>query len=145
MQSHPYFVSWWYADEDGCDVVVLIIGRQNGFSKVLDDHTSGNLVLTKDEDGILVPAKDENGRLLLASDAIKHVASLKADIEGPYGQDVELAVYETVLLFATGTGIAGVLPFIRQLLAGYHNRDAKVRKLALFWEIKSDRGFGRPS
>ena len=125
---------------------MLIIGRQKGFSRGLSDHCNDNLILTKkDEGGHSVPAKDDDGRLLLASDAIKLVASVKADIEGPYGQDVELAVYETVLLFATGTGIAGVLPFIRQLLAGYHNRDAKVRKLVLFWEIKSDRRFGRPS
>ena len=67
---------------------------------------------------------------------------MKADIEGPYGQDVELAVYETVLLFTTRTRIARVLPFIRQLLTGYHNRDTKVYKLVLFWEIKSDHRFG---
>jgi predicted ferric reductase len=146
MQSHPYFVSWWYVDEDGRDVVVLIIGRQKGFSNGLGDHSNDNLILTKKDDGgHFIPAKDEDGRLLLASDAIKLVASVKADIEGPYGQAVELAAYGTVLLFASGTGIAGVLPFIRQLLVGYHNRDAKVRKLALFWEIKSDRRFGRSS
>jgi hypothetical protein len=56
---------------------------------------------------------------------------------------VGLEAYGTVLLFATGTGIAGVFPFIWQLLAGYHDWNVKVRKLALFWEVESDREFGR--
>jgi hypothetical protein len=143
IQSHLYFVSWWYVDEDSRDVIVLIIGRQNGFSSCLSDHSNDDLILTKrDEDSHLVPAKDKDSRLLLASDAIKLVASVKADIEGLYRQDMELVAYETVLLFASGTGITGVLLFIRQLLAGYHNQDTKIHKLTLFWEIKSDRRFG---
>ena len=130
MQSHPYFVSWWYKDPLERDVIVLIIGRQRSFSDV-EKYSSGTLVL----------GKKENNHLILATDGINYGTSMKADIEGPYGREVGIGAYGTVLLFATGSGIAGVFPFIKQLLDGYHNWNVKVRKLALFWEVNSERGF----
>jgi hypothetical protein len=39
------------------------------------------------------------------------------------------------LLFATGIGIAGQLPYLRQLLENFHNFDAKARRIALFWLV----------
>jgi hypothetical protein len=68
---------------------------------------------------------------------------MKADIEGPYGKEVGIEAYRTVLIFATGSSIASVFPFINQLLDGYHKWNVKVRKLVLFWEVESDRGFAR--
>lgn len=101
---------WWYIDQDRRDVVVLIIGRQRGFSGRLSTYSNSNLVLA-----------NKDGYLVLASNRIEHRASFKADIEGLYRQEVGLKAYRTVLLFATRTGIAGVFLFIRQLLAGYYN------------------------
>jgi NAD(P)H-flavin reductase len=136
LQTHPYFIAWWYVDDRGRDVVVLIIGCQRGFSRRLSNHSNGNLVL----------AKEEDGRLVLASDAMEHRTRFKAHIEGPYGQEMELDAYGTVLLIATGSGIAGIFPFIRQLLAGHHGWDAKVRRLLLVWEVEREGGFDhRPS
>jgi predicted ferric reductase len=132
LQTHPYFISWWYVDARGRNVVVLIIGRQRGFSRGLGKHTNGDLVV----------AKEDDGRLILASDATEHGTSYMAHIEGPYGRELELDAYGTVLLIATGSGIAGVFPFIRQLLEGYHRWDAKVRRLILVWEVERERGFG---
>ncbi|KIM93505.1 hypothetical protein OIDMADRAFT_61439 [Oidiodendron maius Zn] len=128
LQSHPYFLSWWYVDSQGRDVVVLIVGRQRGFSRGLDNHSNGGLVVGKEKDG----------RLVLASDAAEHGVTYKAHIEGPYGQALELDAYGTVILIATGSGIAGIFPFIKQLLAGYHRWDAKVRRLMLFWEVERE-------
>ena len=71
---------------------------------------NSNLVLTKEEDG----------RLVLASDAMDYGTSFKAYIEGLYRKKLKLDVYRTVLLVATGSGIAGVFLFIRQLLADYY-------------------------
>jgi hypothetical protein len=130
MQSHPYFVSWWYKDHLERDVVVLVISRQRGFSNYLATHSSGDLVLGKEEDN----------RLILATDGINYGKSIKADIEGPYGKEIGIGEYGKVLLFATESGIAGVFPFIKQLLDGYNNWNVKARKLALFWEVESDRG-----
>ncbi|KAI9784310.1 MAG: hypothetical protein M1839_002371 [Geoglossum umbratile] len=63
---------------------------------------------------------------------------MKAIIEGPYGNELNLELYGTVLLFATGIGIAGQLPYVKQLLEGYHNCEVKTRRIALFWEMDSE-------
>jgi NAD(P)H-flavin reductase len=63
---------------------------------------------------------------------------LAAVIEGPYGKGLNLDSYGTVLLFATGIGIAGQLPFVAQLLEGYHNYEVKTRRIALFWQVESE-------
>jgi NAD(P)H-flavin reductase len=114
-QSHPYFVSWWYLDSDGDQVVVLIVESQTGFSKVLNSHCH------KDD------GPPEQWRAL---------------IEGPFGHEIHLDEYGTVLLVATGIGIAGQLPYIKQLLHGYSNHDIKARKVSLFWEVESECEYG---
>lgn len=63
---------------------------------------------------------------------------MRAIIEGPYGKELDLGSYETVLLFATGIGIAGQLPYVIRLLDGYYNSEVKTRKIALLWELDSE-------
>ena len=43
----------------------------------------------------------------------------KVIIKGLYGKDLHLESYRIVLLFAIGIGIAGQIPYIRQLLKAY--------------------------
>ena len=62
-----------------------------------------------------------------------------AVIEGPYGKELDLELYGTVLLFAIGIGIAGQLPYVIQLLEGYYNCEVKTWRIALFWELDSER------
>ncbi|KAB2099591.1 hypothetical protein AG0111_0g12058 [Alternaria gaisen] len=64
---------------------------------------------------------------------------MRAVVEGPYGNELPLDSYGTVLLFATGIGIAGQLPYVTQLLEGYLNCKVKTRRIALFWEVESER------
>ncbi len=63
---------------------------------------------------------------------------MRAIIEGPYGEELDLKLYSTILLFATGIGIAGQLPYITQLLEEYHNSREKNRRIAVFWELDSE-------
>lgn len=62
----------------------------------------------------------------------------RAFIEGPYGKPVALGQYGTVLLFATGVGITGQLPYVKELLELYHQCRAKTRRIALFWELDAE-------
>jgi hypothetical protein len=134
MQSHPFFISWWYKDTDGQDVVVFIISHRKGFSDSLASSSSGLLVLG------VVEGKDENRRLMLATDPGRPQGTeLRAFVEGPYGQEVILGEFGTVLLFATGIGIAGLLPFVREFLQGFRNFEVKARRISLFWEVESER------
>jgi predicted ferric reductase len=78
-------------------------------------------------------------------------------LDGPYGQDIRLEDYDTVMLVAKGIGIAGVLPYARFLaerrhldkqikdsrktdgaLAGQLYRD-QTRKVDLFWKLDDNR------
>jgi predicted ferric reductase len=104
MQSHPFYVSWWYRDTDDNYVVVFIIQRMRGFT--------GNIFLHSSND-------------------FNQYRGMNAIIEGPYGRELSLESYGTVVLFATGIGIAGQLPYVKQLLEGYHNYEVKTRKWTL--------------
>jgi predicted ferric reductase len=108
MQSHPFFVSWWYRDEEG-DAIVLIVEKRKGFTKHLFSHTSSD---------------------------VGPRSGMRAIVEGPYGNELDLELYDTVLLFATGIGIAGQLPYVTRLLEGYYTRGLK--KIVLFWELESE-------
>jgi len=65
-------------------------------------------------------------------------SSLKAFIEGPYGSEKDLGSYGNVVLFATGIGIAGQLPYIRRLLEGHNNREVKTGRISLFWQVNKE-------
>lgn len=62
-------------------------------------------------------------------------AGIKALIDGPYGRDLHLSSYGMVLLFASGIGIAGQLPCVRQLLQEFHMCKTNCRRIVLFWEM----------
>ncbi|KAI9772408.1 MAG: hypothetical protein M1840_000611 [Geoglossum simile] len=113
-QSHPFAVSWWYRDRNGNDFIVFIIQSGKGFTRNLLLHSNHNL-----------------GERI----------EMRTNIEGPYGKDLQLGSYSTVLLFATGVGIAGQLPYVKELLNGYYNCKVVTRKITLFWEIDSERGY----
>jgi NAD(P)H-flavin reductase len=96
-------VAWWYPYDKDRDIIVFIIQRQTGFTQSLP--TSGSS---------------------------SQSTELRAIVEGPYGKEIRLDEYGTVLLFATGISIAGQLPYVKQLLENFHNYDAKARRIALF-------------
>ena len=58
----------------------------------------------------------------------------RALIEYPYGRSLAVGEYGTVLLVATGIGITGQLPSIKELLMLYRECKAKIRLIILLWE-----------
>jgi predicted ferric reductase len=56
-------------------------------------------------------------------------------IDGPYGKQIQLRTYGTVLLFASGIGIAGLLLYAQQTLEEYDAQRTSCRRVFLFWEI----------
>ena len=61
---------------------------------------------------------------------------VRAFIDGPYGTRQDFGEYGTVIMFATGIGIAGHIPYIKELIIGYNNCEVKTRRIRLVWEIK---------
>lgn len=56
-------------------------------------------------------------------------------VDGPYGREIQLRTYGTVLLFASGIGIAGLLLYAHQTLEEYFAQRTSCRRILLFWEI----------
>lgn len=131
FQSHPFALSWWYKTESGDDIAVFLVQPKQGFTKRLGYLTpqpsKGWKAQATSREGLRLDSFDTSGS-----------KKWKTIIEGPYGNDLNLRTYDTVLLFATGIGIAAQLPYVRQLLAEHYAWIAKTRRIALFWEMSSE-------
>jgi NAD(P)H-flavin reductase len=56
---------------------------------------------------------------------------------GPYGISISVVEYETVLMFATGFGIAAQLPYLRKLIYGYQTCKTRTTRVHLVWQLQS--------
>ena len=56
-------------------------------------------------------------------------------IDGPYGQDLNLEYFESVMLAAHGAGILGVLSIARRLWERRRSDDA-LRRVNIFWSLE---------
>ncbi|MCJ1313644.1 hypothetical protein MMC25_007323 [Agyrium rufum] len=60
---------------------------------------------------------------------------LRTWIDGPYGTPVDVSEYGTVVLLATGMGIAAQLPLLKAVVDECHNGTAKARRIVLVWQL----------
>ncbi|KAJ6199982.1 FAD binding domain-containing protein [Bipolaris maydis] len=60
---------------------------------------------------------------------------LSALVEGPYGNGFDLRDFGTVVLFASGIGIAGHLAYVQSLIYDYRKFKTKTRDLLLVWQV----------
>jgi predicted ferric reductase len=103
VQSHPFYVAWWYKNSEGDDIAVCIVEKRRGLTKRLC-------------------AVDEN--------ATKHVL-----IDGPYGQNLRLHRFESILLFATGTGVTGLISIVAEIFKSPERSPVNLRQIVLIWEL----------
>jgi hypothetical protein len=54
---------------------------------------------------------------------------------GPHGQTLKLGNYGSVIMVATGLGIAAQLPYLKELIKGYNNCNVRTRRIQLIWQI----------
>ena len=45
--------------------------------------------------------------------------------------------YESVLMIASGFGIAAQLPYLKRLIHGHNAREVRARQILLVWEIRN--------
>ena len=72
---------------------------------------------------------------LRARAALEGSVSYTAFVAGPYGHTESVNQYECVLAVASGFGIAGVIPYLRQLLYGYNTSTSRVRRVHFVWQV----------
>lgn len=78
----------------------------------------------------------------ISSDLIARNSLRSVTVDGPYGKDLKLENYETVILIAKGIGIAGLLPYARHMTYRRVSKDKDheayrrgliTRKIDIFW------------
>jgi predicted ferric reductase len=56
---------------------------------------------------------------------------------GPHGTSAPVGEYETVLMVASGFGIAAQLSYLRQLIHGYNACKTRTRRVHLVWQLET--------
>ena len=80
---------------------------------------------------LLVEIKDGWTNCLARS--VSHKPSVYLD--GPYGSPVNFGDYGSVILFATGAGIASQIPYAKALIDGYMKLEVRTRRVILVWRL----------
>lgn len=55
---------------------------------------------------------------------------------GPHGSSVAMDGYESILMVASGFGIAAQLLHLKRLIHGYNAREVRARRIHLIWQIR---------
>ncbi|KAJ5183238.1 hypothetical protein N7492_000854 [Penicillium capsulatum] len=63
--------------------------------------------------------------------------SFLALFTGPHGVGEEVGHCETILLLASGSGIAGAIPYLKKTIYGYNTCTSQIRRLHLTWQVES--------
>ncbi|KAL2048945.1 hypothetical protein ABVK25_010798 [Lepraria finkii] len=71
---------------------------------------------------------------------LRHAGSfaLKAWVDGPYGQIEDIGNYGSVVMFASGIGIAAQVPYIKELLKGFHEYRVRTKSILLVWQLDKE-------
>lgn len=113
LESHPFMVVSWAVDtswKPRLTTLHLLIESRDGFTHRLLRYAKRS------------PAD------------IKHLVLYS----GPYGSSTPMKEYGTVLLIATGSGIAAVLPHLKERLDGYEKCEVVTRRIHLVWQLKGE-------
>ncbi|OBT51203.1 hypothetical protein VE04_07721 [Pseudogymnoascus sp. 24MN13] len=63
---------------------------------------------------------------------------------GPHGASLLMGEYESVLIVASGFGIAAFVPHLKKLIYSYNTRAVRTRYIHLVWQIKNEGGIAEP-
>jgi predicted ferric reductase len=83
----------------------------------------------------------------MSADLITKNSIQSVVLDGPYGKDLRLEDYETVILIAKGIGIAGILSYVRHMTYRRVSRDKSneayrrgliTRKIDVFWVLEEN-------
>lgn len=64
--------------------------------------------------------------------------TLRAFVDGPFGIRHDFGNYGTVIMVATGIGIAGHMPYLKELISGYNSCEVRTRRILLIWQIQEE-------
>ena len=127
LRGHPFMISWWTRDGKGLSLSLLVQTRA-GFTGELSRRAENSRLEQKG----LRKGKHEAEDLL-------------AFIDGPYGTPHNFGEYGTVVMIASGTGIAGHMPYIKDLIIGNINCEVRTRRVFLIWQMDRESEYDKGS
>lgn len=107
-QTHPYMISSWSRGKQ--TKLDLYVKAQHGLSATLLDR---------------------------ARAAPSGSVSFSAFVTGPHGITEPVDRYESVLLVASGAGIAAVIPYLKKLIYGHNTSTCRTRRVHLVWQLRT--------
>ncbi|EAL91125.1 ferric reductase family protein [Aspergillus fumigatus Af293] len=107
-QTHPFTVTSWSRSTQ--DTLELLVQPRRGLSADL---------------------------LRYAPVAAQSSISFLALFTGPHGTSEDVSHYESVLVIASGFGIAAAVPYLKKMIYGYNTCTSQVRRLHLVWQVES--------
>jgi predicted ferric reductase len=118
LQSHPYTVVSWSAGKQ--KHLDFLVEPRKGITRKLFELSNTNRELRSEA------AATE---YVVTGGLKPHLAF----ISGPHGLSVPVGDYETVVMIASGFGIASQLPYLRQLIEGYRSCKTRNRRIRMVW------------
>ncbi|KAK5162824.1 uncharacterized protein LTR77_011150 [Saxophila tyrrhenica] len=135
LQRHPFVIPWWDSRDDILTArsLSIFIHPQNGWTRSLSQQALSISIRSKE--GETEEGGDRRPR------ALQDVAALTPSkpriwLDGPFGKEYKLEGFDTIILFASGTGIFSLLPFIKVL-----THQVMRPKLCLVWKTGQNYAF----
>ncbi|KAK9607398.1 hypothetical protein V6Z93_000945 [Aspergillus fumigatus] len=107
-QTHPFTVTSW--SRSAQDTLELLVQPRRGLSADLLRYA---------------PIAEESSISFLAL------------FTGPHGTSEDVSHYESILVIASGFGIAAAVPYLKKMIYGYNTCTSQVRRLHLVWQVGS--------
>ena len=68
-------------------------------------------------------------------------SGLRTWVDGPYGKGEDLGEFGSVMMFASGIGIAAQVQYIKELLKDIQDYKVRTRSILLIWELDKESRF----
>jgi len=111
VQTHPFTVTSWSEEEQ--ESLELLIEPRKGLTQRLLERSKAN------------------------RKARRSLSPCLALFTGPHGTSTPVGRYETVLMVASGFGIAAQLPYLKRLIHGYNACTIETRRVHLVWQLET--------
>jgi NAD(P)H-flavin reductase len=110
FQMHSFVVSWWEEDDQGEEIISLLVKPRSGLTRQFGDRL-----------------REPNEYCVIID------SPYGPDRAGGMIRDV--CDYGHILMIATGIGIAAQVPYIKELLDGQRKGIVRTQRITLVWEL----------
>ena len=97
------------------------------------------MVVSEEDNTLTVLVQTQTGfsrKLKSNADFADAKTAYLAWIDGPYGDPPDFGQHQSIILVASGIGVAAHLSTLTELVSGYHDRSVKAKSIKLYWQVE---------